>query len=104
MLRQPDEGALSKLLIEVVLLECTGRAPTSDPDLLIATSKRHRVDVEKLRKAVEQEFTAKRAKLAPNKRRLQRKVRRRPQRSLLSDHSGARQSTIARAPFYRWKA
>ena len=64
MLRQPDEGALSKLLIEVVLLECTDRAPTSDPDLLIATAKRHRVDVDKLRKAVEQEFTAKRAKLA----------------------------------------
>ena len=64
MLRQPDEGALSKLLIEVVLLECTDRAPTSDPDVLIATAKRHRVDVDKLRKAVEQEFTAKRAKLA----------------------------------------
>ena len=64
MLRQPDEGALSKLLVEVVLLECTDRAPTSDPDVLIATAKRHRVDVDKLRKAVEQEFTAKRAKLA----------------------------------------
>ena len=64
MLRQPDEGALSKLLIEVVLLECTDRAPTTDPDVLIATAKRHRVDVDKLRKTVEQEFTAKRAKLA----------------------------------------
>jgi len=64
LLRQPDEGALSKLLVEVVLLECTDRAPTSDPDVLIATAKRHRVDVDKLRKAVEQEFTAKRAKLA----------------------------------------
>jgi hypothetical protein len=31
--------------------------------VLIATAKRHRVDVDKLRKAVEQEFTAKRAKL-----------------------------------------
>ena len=47
LLRQPDEGALSKLLIEVVLLECTDRAPTSDPDVLIATAKRHRVDVDK---------------------------------------------------------
>ncbi len=62
LLRQPDEGALSKLLIEVVLLECTDRAPTSDPDVLIATAKRHRVDVDKVRKAVEQEFSAKRAK------------------------------------------
>jgi ParB family chromosome partitioning protein len=64
LLRQPDEGALSKLLIEVVLLECTDRVPTTDPDVLIATAKRHRVDVDKLRKAVAQEFTAKRAKLA----------------------------------------
>src|ERR1035437_851494 len=62
MLRQADEGALSKLLIEVVLLESVDRAPASDPDVLIATAKRHRVDVDKLRKAVEQEFTAKRAK------------------------------------------
>jgi ParB family chromosome partitioning protein len=62
LLRQPEEGALSKLLIEVVLLECTDRTPTSDPDVLIATAKRHRVDVDKVRKAVEQEFTAKRAK------------------------------------------
>jgi ParB family chromosome partitioning protein len=63
MLRQSDEGALSKLLIEAVLLESADRAPTSDPEVLIATAKRHRVDVDKLRKAVEQEFTAKRAKL-----------------------------------------
>jgi Skp family chaperone for outer membrane proteins len=32
--------------------------------VLIATAKRHRVDVDKLRKTVEKEFTAKRAKLA----------------------------------------
>jgi ParB family chromosome partitioning protein len=62
LLRQSEEGALSKLLIEVVLLECTDRAPTSDPDVLIVTAKRHRVDVDKVRKIVEQEFTAKRAK------------------------------------------
>jgi hypothetical protein len=62
LLRQPDEGALSKLLIEGVLLESVDRAPTSDPDVLIATAKRHRVDVDKVRKGVEQEFTAKRAK------------------------------------------
>jgi ParB family chromosome partitioning protein len=64
LLRQPEEGALSQLLIEVVLLECTDRVPTSDPDVLISTAKRHRVDVDKLRKTVEQEFTTKRAKLA----------------------------------------
>jgi ParB family transcriptional regulator, chromosome partitioning protein len=74
MLRQPDEGAVSKLLIEVVLLECTDRAPTSDPDVLIATAKRHRVDVDKLRKAVEQEFAAKRAKLAAKQKKAAKKA------------------------------
>ncbi len=62
MFRQADEGALSKLLIEVVLLEFADRAPTSDPDVLTATAKRHHVDTDKVRKAVEHEFTAKRAK------------------------------------------
>ena len=52
LLRQPEEGVLSKLLIEVVLLECTDRAPTSDPDVLIATAKRHRVDADKVRKTI----------------------------------------------------
>src|SRR5260370_39304537 len=64
MLQQTYEGERTKLLIEVVLLECTERAQTSDPDVLISTAKRHRVDMDKLGKAVEQEFTAKRAKLA----------------------------------------
>ncbi len=62
MLRQADEGILSKLLIEAVLLEFADREPTNEPDVLTATAKRHRVDVDKVRKAVEQEFTAKRAK------------------------------------------
>src|ERR1019366_6212506 len=62
MLRQSDEGALSKLLIEVVLMESADWAPTNEPDVLNATAKRHRVDTDKVRKAVEQEFTAKRAK------------------------------------------
>ncbi len=62
MLRQSDDGALSKILIESVLLESGDRTPTNDPDVLIATAKRYRVDVDKVRKAVEQEFTAKRAK------------------------------------------
>jgi hypothetical protein len=62
MLRAADEGALSKLLVETALLECVDRTPTNDPDLLYAAAKRHRVDVDKVRKAVEQEFVAKRAK------------------------------------------
>jgi ParB family chromosome partitioning protein len=63
MLKQTDEAALSKLLIEVVLLEIADHASPGDDDALTTTAKRHRVDVVKVRKAVEQEFAAKRAKL-----------------------------------------
>ena len=62
LLRQSDELALSKLLIEVVLLENADQTSKNEPDVLTATAKRHRVEVERIRKAVEQEFTAKRAK------------------------------------------
>lgn len=63
LLRQADEAALSKLLIEITLLEIVDQASQGDADILTATAKRHRVDVVKVRKAVEQEFAAKRAKL-----------------------------------------
>jgi ParB family chromosome partitioning protein len=63
LLRQADEAALSKLLIEVSLLEIVDHASPGDDDALATTAKRHRVDVVKVRKAVEQEFAAKRAKL-----------------------------------------
>ena len=98
LLRQPDEGALSKLLIEVVLLEFTDRAPTSDPDVLIATAKRHRVDVDKVRKAVEQEFTAKRAKQSAKQTKPPKKAQRKPQRKPIQS---LRRSAIVRAPFFR---
>ncbi|HWR15507.1 MAG TPA: hypothetical protein VN577_11810 [Terriglobales bacterium] len=62
MLRQADEAALSKLLIEITLLDLADRAAEGDNDVLTATAKRHRVDVAKVRKAVEAEFAAKRAK------------------------------------------
>jgi hypothetical protein len=42
--------------------------------VLIVTAKRHRVDVDKLRKAVEQEFTAKRAKLAAKQKKAAKKT------------------------------
>ncbi|MGA2965553.1 MAG: ParB/RepB/Spo0J family partition protein [Terriglobales bacterium] len=76
MLRQSNEGVLSKLLIEAVLLESADRVPTSDPDVLITTAKRHRVDTEKVRKAVEQEFTAKRAKLEAKQNKAAKKITR----------------------------
>lgn len=62
LLRQADEAALSKLLIEVILLEVADHPSQSDTDALTTTAKRHRVDVVKVRKAVEQEFAAKRDK------------------------------------------
>ncbi len=62
MLKQTDEVGLSKLLIEVVLLEVADQSANGESDLLTTTAKRHRVDVEKVRKSVEQEFLAKRSK------------------------------------------
>jgi len=62
LLRQSDEVALSKLLIEVTLLEVVDQTSTGDADVLTATAKRLRVDVVKVRKAVTDEFAAKRAK------------------------------------------
>ncbi|HVJ06513.1 MAG TPA: ParB/RepB/Spo0J family partition protein [Candidatus Saccharimonadales bacterium] len=62
MLKQTDEAALSKLLIEIALLEVADQSANGESDLLTTTAKRHRVDVEKIRKSVEQDFLAKRSK------------------------------------------
>ena len=62
LLRKSDELALSKLLIEIVLLESADQSLKGDTDVLTATAKRYRVEVDKICKAVEQEFTAKQAK------------------------------------------
>lgn len=62
LLRQADESALSKLIVEAILLETVDRLSSGETDVLLATAKRHRVDVDKMRKAVEREFAAKRAK------------------------------------------
>jgi ParB family transcriptional regulator, chromosome partitioning protein len=62
LLRQGEEVALSKLLIEVTLLDVVDLTSQGDADVLTATAKRLRVDVVKVRKAVEEQFTAKRAK------------------------------------------
>jgi len=62
LLRQADEAALSKVLVEIVMLEIVDRTSEGDTDLLTTTAKRHRVDTAKVRKAVEEEFAVKRAK------------------------------------------
>ena len=62
LLRQSDEAGVSKLLVEIALLDSVDHASDADGDPLATTAKRHRVEMDKLTKAVEREFAAKRAK------------------------------------------
>jgi ParB family chromosome partitioning protein len=64
LLRQMDESSLSKLIVEIVLLGSVESASQEETDPLIATARRHRVDMAKMRKTVEVEFAAKQAKAA----------------------------------------
>jgi ParB family transcriptional regulator, chromosome partitioning protein len=58
-----DESDLSRLLLEISLLESAYRSG-GDPnsDALLETAKRYRIDPEKVQKAVAEEFTAKQKK------------------------------------------
>jgi ParB family transcriptional regulator, chromosome partitioning protein len=64
LLRQLDESGLSKLLIEVALLSAADAHSTEAAEPLMSAAKQYKVDIGKVRKAVEHEFAAKRAKLA----------------------------------------
>jgi ParB family chromosome partitioning protein len=64
LLQRLDETALSKLLMEWVLLDDVERVSNQEPEYLNQAAKQHRVDVTKVRKAVEQELAAKQAKEA----------------------------------------
>lgn len=64
LLRQLDESGLSRFIVEIALLGSVESVSQEGTDALIATAKRHRVDVEKVRKTVEAEFAAKQAKQA----------------------------------------
>jgi ParB family chromosome partitioning protein len=58
-----DESDLSRLLLEISLLESAYRSGGDlDIDVLLSTAKRYRIDTEKLHKAVAQEFAAKQQK------------------------------------------
>jgi ParB family chromosome partitioning protein len=58
-----DESELSKLLLEISLLDSAyQRSTTSRDDVLMDAAKRYRVDIEKLQKAVAKEFAAKQDK------------------------------------------
>lgn len=68
LLRQLDENGLSKLVIEIVLLTSVEVVSPQESDTLLAAAERHRVDVVKVRTAVEAEFAAKQAKAAAKQR------------------------------------
>ena len=57
-----DEAALSRLLLEISLLDSAYQRGDVSQDLLMDAAKRYRVDVEKVEKAVATEFAAKRNK------------------------------------------
>jgi hypothetical protein len=57
-----DEAALSRLLLEISLLDSAYQRGNVSEDLLMDAAKRFRVDVEKVEKAVAAEFAAKRSK------------------------------------------
>jgi hypothetical protein len=58
-----DESALSRLLLEVGLLESAYRNGNgNDDDVLLNAARRYRIDVDKMRKAVALEFAAKQKK------------------------------------------
>ena len=57
-----DEAALSRLLLEISLLDSAYQRGDLSQDLLIDAAKRYRVDVEKVEKAVAAEFAAKHSK------------------------------------------
>src|SRR5580704_1426474 len=57
-----DEAALSRLLLEISLLDSAYQRGDVSQDLLMNAAKRYRVDVEKVEKAVALEFAAKRSK------------------------------------------
>src|SRR5438445_12528791 len=58
-----DDSDLSRLLLEISLLESAYRS-SGDPDgdILLSAAKRYRIDAEKVRKSVAQEFAAKQKK------------------------------------------
>ena len=62
LVRQLDESGMSKLIVEMVLLGSVESASQDETDALTATAKRHRVDIVKVRTAVDAEFAVKQAK------------------------------------------
>lgn len=62
MLRRLDESGLSKLLLEWVLLDDVEHISSTEPEYLNQAARHHRIDIAKVRKAVEQEVQTKQTK------------------------------------------
>ena len=70
-----DEGELSKLLLEISLLDSAYQLPAKEADdPLLNMAKRYRLDVEKIQKAVAQEFAAKKAKQTAKQKKSEKKA------------------------------
>jgi hypothetical protein len=70
-----DETELSKLLLEINLLDSAYQLPEKEADdPLLIMAKRYRVDVEKLQKIVTKEFAAKRTKQAAKEKKAAKKT------------------------------
>jgi ParB family chromosome partitioning protein len=69
MLRRQDESGLSKLLVEWVLMDDVESVTDQEPEAFTRAAKQYKIDVGKVRKAVEQEFTAKEAKAVAKEKR-----------------------------------
>ena len=61
-----DEAALSRLLLEISLLDSAYQRGDESQDLLMDAAKRYRVDAEKAKKAVAAEFAARLSEKASN--------------------------------------
>ena len=70
-----DEAELSKLLLEISLLDSAYQLPDKEADdPLLIMAKRYRVDVEKLQKTVTQEFATKRTQQAAKQKKAAKKT------------------------------
>lgn len=73
-LQKLDEAGLSKLLLEWVLMDDVENLSISEPKYLGRAAKQYKIDVAKLRKALEQEYASKEAKATAKQNRASKQV------------------------------
>lgn len=59
LVKDADETALARLVMECALLDSAYHEPSSGDDRLLAAARKHRIDVDALARAVREEFAAK---------------------------------------------